>query len=1457
MEASLKTPKATQPKKATAVKKSRRSRLSDHNENVVSILKSANIKVGQPDDHLEKEADRIAEQVISHAVHERSVGYSGAHSDTGLGNNKAAKKTQQESYKLPPSSSQTSDSTTSIHSASGHQKSSQTRVKPPSLQNTLVSVQRVCSQCEEEVQLKKDEFRDDVYESSSHRDKSHTIGYHHTQGIAEGIRTIRHGGHKLQDPEFYQQRMGYDFSNVRIHTDEKANRLAQQLGAKAFTYGNHIVFANGRYVPGSVDGKKLLAHELAHTIQQGAVKNAIQHHDLSASASTSAPIRVSPASPDVQADLEDDVLDLWDSGVNYVSDKASSAGDALVSGARAVGRGVARGAEYVGDLAVDAYESTRDFVLDYLEEFAPELLSFMRGDIVGTIKDKIIAGLDHLFNGFGSKIQTEGLVPALTSVFGEFTGTVKQIATDLSAGNCESLFEAMRSIKGFGEKLLGPAFDDLRAMLGMAGDFFGDLWNDYGQPAWKAIEQLAGGAWTWVSDTATWLWNQTAGLRSMASYIWEEYKRLFNVAWTETGDLLTWLKDKAAEAWEDIKEFLGPALLPLQVIAGIFALFTPMAPVVVIGVGVPMLWQAVNWVVDNWNELEVVVTAKEILATYILPTLHVGLETLQLLLSSASTWLTAQAAAINAAVTNALTAIGAMPVLRALAGMFRTLADAVSAAFTWVADTFVGILTDIKDLVLSYRHIISPLMVLLAAVIMFPLNPWILTIVLTGWAWRILPDCFKPPIINSWLDTAIWFVGAMPDFDMFGPAWPQAKEKIIEALNSLREMSPDAKIEGANRIAKMMTGEDFTWIANLVRAAWQMPDHFIGKVEEELVGQDLNQPLPIERLPEDALEADSGQSIDDALGLLGKDNLTDDDVVVDPVAISSWDPELLHELNVPDGGEVSIGAGMPEDIASPQGVADELSQNEMGDESNGGVMPEVFQPIPEDPEEQLTYLANQPTDISCDDKEKTEEPATAQEVPAAARQFGPFTAMQRFSYLMSQMGKGISKWFNCNKHWLIPTLIIAIVALIVVIVATEGAALGVLASVMEIVAAILIGVSLVRMTAWVGQYIGLGIAGKVASSSKALAKALAIGSIELVFALMFSLGPIVKSARAGFKAARAAGKGVTRAVGAGARSSARATGKAAKSAFVPSFEATAKVGGALGRSAANGARNMRRVGGAIIRNGRLVVNGVQDGLTAGIRNLRQFRQSLSRLRFNGFSVSREGYMFYLWGHFNPKVLILVGPGHIEDVTLAGTGTRPSRGLGVDLPNRRFPAPIVQVFDGADRKLIEAFQDLSTQERRELVVQLQQAADDAARRRILNQLLNRADDLGFPTTTQAMRDAVQGKRYRDPRTNVDITPPSTTLMSPDHLFPVSKIKELDGFTDLTLAQQRMIVQDIGGVVDNIRPLPKALNESKGNLVGGNWTSYHGNPLDPNYVRWLAVEQAAAKARIEAKIAELLR
>ena len=65
-----------------------------------------------------------------------------------------------------------------------------------------------------------------------------------------------------------ESRLGHNFGRVRVHTDAQAAESANAVHAQAYTAGHDIVFGDGRYAPHSVEGKKLLAHELAHTIQQ-------------------------------------------------------------------------------------------------------------------------------------------------------------------------------------------------------------------------------------------------------------------------------------------------------------------------------------------------------------------------------------------------------------------------------------------------------------------------------------------------------------------------------------------------------------------------------------------------------------------------------------------------------------------------------------------------------------------------------------------------------------------------------------------------------------------------------------------------------------------------------------------------------------------------------------------------------------------------------------------------------------------------------------------------------------------------------------------------------------------------------------------------------------------------------------------------------------------------------------
>ena len=83
---------------------------------------------------------------------------------------------------------------------------------------------------------------------------------------------LRSGGAPLEASAraHMETRFGYDFSPVRVHTSARAAKSAQAVNALAYTVGSNIVFDAGRYAPATLEGQRLLAHELTHTIQQGA-----------------------------------------------------------------------------------------------------------------------------------------------------------------------------------------------------------------------------------------------------------------------------------------------------------------------------------------------------------------------------------------------------------------------------------------------------------------------------------------------------------------------------------------------------------------------------------------------------------------------------------------------------------------------------------------------------------------------------------------------------------------------------------------------------------------------------------------------------------------------------------------------------------------------------------------------------------------------------------------------------------------------------------------------------------------------------------------------------------------------------------------------------------------------------------------------------------------------------------
>jgi hypothetical protein len=148
--------------------------------------------------------------------------------------------------------------------------STPTMSEPPFFKPVQTAIQRKCEHCEEEEKL--------------HRKESSGAETHGGNELDSYVGSLGSSGQALPESsrQFFEPRFGQDFSNVRIHTDSVAAKSAQSINALAYTTGNNIVFNNGQYSPESDSGKKLMAHELTHVVQQGGSVQAKQIQRLGA-----------------------------------------------------------------------------------------------------------------------------------------------------------------------------------------------------------------------------------------------------------------------------------------------------------------------------------------------------------------------------------------------------------------------------------------------------------------------------------------------------------------------------------------------------------------------------------------------------------------------------------------------------------------------------------------------------------------------------------------------------------------------------------------------------------------------------------------------------------------------------------------------------------------------------------------------------------------------------------------------------------------------------------------------------------------------------------------------------------------------------------------------------------------------------------------------------------------------
>jgi hypothetical protein len=114
-----------------------------------------------------------------------------------------------------------------------------------------------------------------------------------SSGVPAIVHEVLNSPGQPLDPKtctFMESRFGHDFSQVQVHTDPQATESATAVGALAYTLGQDVVFGSGQYAPETLAGQRLLAHELTHVVQQnGAANLVIQKQDNDASPATPSP----------------------------------------------------------------------------------------------------------------------------------------------------------------------------------------------------------------------------------------------------------------------------------------------------------------------------------------------------------------------------------------------------------------------------------------------------------------------------------------------------------------------------------------------------------------------------------------------------------------------------------------------------------------------------------------------------------------------------------------------------------------------------------------------------------------------------------------------------------------------------------------------------------------------------------------------------------------------------------------------------------------------------------------------------------------------------------------------------------------------------------------------------------------------------------------------------------------
>jgi hypothetical protein len=390
--------------------------------------------------------------------------------------------------------------------------------------------------------------------------------------------------------------------------------------------------------------------------------------------------------------------------------------------------------------------------------------------------------------------------PELAAILSALSNLVESFMNNPAIEDLQRSLEASyQGLNQLGVLVFSPLFDTVVNLVGgvteLLGDFAGKL-ADWG----GAIKEFLGGVWSWIAGQ-------------------------LGLPGDDEGGLFAWLKERVAEAWQSVTEFLAPVAGPLRNILEALTIPASVRQLrEIIGL-VPQLVEAIRWLWANRGNPDIVQDAHEQMGHTILPQLLEGgqifSETLVGLATGLVNW-------IEKLATSALELLGAItgiPLLNAAQGAVQIISNGVQTAVELGRGIFLEAVKGLQNLITTLKSAIEPFIEVLCSIGMALLNPGMIPNILLGWAWRKIPDCYKPPIINFLLDIVITCLAGMPDLPALGMLWPLVKSGVLGFLEGFRSADDETKVMVTNRLAKIISGASpafiFGFVKGLLRGIWE------------------------------------------------------------------------------------------------------------------------------------------------------------------------------------------------------------------------------------------------------------------------------------------------------------------------------------------------------------------------------------------------------------------------------------------------------------------------------------------------------------------------------------------------------------------------------------------------------------------------------------------------------------